>query len=103
MITAIVRFPLPQGTSLEDAKKMYERSAPTYQAAPGLIRKYYLFGHGGGGGVYLWESREAAEQLYSEGWKKGIADRVGAEPEITYFDTPVIVDNMEGQVSIAAA
>src|SRR4051794_39319076 len=62
MITAIVRFPLRPGTTLQDAKALFEASAPKYQGAAGLVRKYYLFGDDGtGGGAYLWESREAAE------------------------------------------
>jgi hypothetical protein len=54
MITAIVRFTLPQGTSLDAAQAMFERSAPNYRDAPALVRKYYLFGEDRiGGGVYL--------------------------------------------------
>ena len=94
MITAIVRFPLQPGTKLEDARTLFEGSAPKYRGAPGLVRKYYLFGDDGtGGGVYLWESREAAERMYTDEWKKMIADRYGTPPQITYFETPVIVDN----------
>jgi hypothetical protein len=48
MITAIVRFQLPKGMTLEDAKSIYQKSTPNYQRAPGLIRKYYLFGPGPG-------------------------------------------------------
>src|SRR5918911_935385 len=71
MITAIVRFPLTPGTKLEDARVLFEGSAPKYRGAPGLVRKYYLFGEDGtGGGVYLWESREAAERMYTTEWKK---------------------------------
>ena len=70
MITAIVRFPLPKGTTLDDAKAMFEKSAPNYKAAQGLVRKYYLFSEDRvGGGVYLWESREAADRQYSAAWK----------------------------------
>lgn len=93
MITAIVRFPLPKGTSLEDAKAMYEKSVPTYKAALGLVRKYYLFGEGRGGGVYLWESREAADRQYSPAWRSMIQQRFGTAPEVTYYETPVIIDN----------
>jgi hypothetical protein len=94
MITAIVRFTLPKGTSLQDAKAMFEKSVPNYQGVPGLVRKYYLFGQDQvGGGVYLWENREAAEKQYSAAWKKMIAERFGNAPEITYYETPVIVDN----------
>jgi hypothetical protein len=94
MITAIVRFSLPKGMTLDDAKAIYEKSVPNYKGASGLVRKYYLFGQEQiGGGVYLWQSREAAEKMYSAAWKKMITERYGAPPEITYYETPVIVDN----------
>ena len=94
MITAIVRFPLPEGTTLAAAKAMFEKSAPNYKAAPGLVRKYYLWGEDRlGGGVYLWDSREAAERQYSQEWRTMIKEKFGAAPEILYYETPVIVDN----------
>ena len=95
MITAIVRFRLPQSVKLADAKKMFEGSAPKYVGLSGLVRKYYLFDEAShtGGGVYLWESREAAEKVYNDEWKKMITERYGAAPEINYFESPVIVDN----------
>ena len=66
MITAIVRFRLPEGTTRDDAKAMFEKSGPNYRGVPGLVRKYYLYGDDRtGGGVYLWNSREAAERFYS--------------------------------------
>ena len=104
MITAIVRFTLPQGTSLDAAKAMFEKSAPNYKGAPGLVRKYYLYGADRiGGGVYLWESREAADRMFSDAWKKMIAERFGNAPEITYYETPVIVDNASWTTSAAAS
>jgi hypothetical protein len=103
MITAVVRFKLPQDTSPEAAKALFEKSAPNYKGVPGLVRKYYLFGEDRtGGGVYLWESREAAERMYSDAWRKMIAERYGAVPEITYYETPVIVDNASRPASAAA-
>jgi hypothetical protein len=96
MITAIVRFPLPKGMTLDDAKAVYEKSVPNYQGVPGLVRKYYLFGQDQiGGGVYLWQSKEAAEKMYSAAWKKMITERYCTAPEISYYDTPVIVDNAQ--------
>jgi hypothetical protein len=80
MITAVVRFRLPEGTTREDAKAMFEKSAPNYRGVPGLVRKYYLYGDDRtGAGVYLWNSREAAERFYSEAWKSTIAQRYGAQ------------------------
>jgi hypothetical protein len=96
MITAIVRFPLPTGTSLQDAKAMFEKSVPAYKGASGLIRKYYLFGEDRtGGGVYLWQSRAAADHQYSQVWRNMIEEKFGTAPEITYYDTPVIIDNTQ--------
>ncbi|GAB1255618.1 hypothetical protein [Aurantivibrio plasticivorans] len=94
--TVIVNFPLGADTTVEQAKALYEASVPMYKDLPGLIRKYYLFGEGGiGGGVYLWESREAAEAVYTDEWKKGLTERLGAEPTVTYFSSPVIIDNAQ--------
>jgi hypothetical protein len=94
MITVIVRFPLPEGLSFEEVKVAYEHSAPQFRGAAGLIRKYYLLGADQtGGGVYLWESRAAAEAMYSDAWRQRIAQRFGASPQIEYFETPLVIDN----------
>jgi hypothetical protein len=104
MITAVVRFRLPQGTTRDDAKAMFEKSAPNYRGVPGLVRKYYLYGDDRiGGGVYLWDSRDAAERFYSEAWRSTIAQRYGAQPEILFYETPVIVDNADANAASAAA
>ena len=94
MITAIVRFPLGKNLTLDAAKDLFEKSVPNYEAAPGLARKYYLFGEDGlGGGVYLWHSKADAQKQYSQAWHDMIAQKFGSPPEILYYDTPVIVDN----------
>jgi hypothetical protein len=36
MITAVVRFRLPEGTTRDDAKAMFEKSAPNYRGVPGI-------------------------------------------------------------------
>ena len=94
-ITTVVQFRLPQPVSLEEAARRFESSAPTYRNLPGLIRKYYLRAEDGRtvGGAYLWESRAAAEAAYSTEWREHVAKLFGSAPEITWFDTPVIVDN----------
>ena len=94
-ITTVVQFRLPQPISLEEATRRFESSAPKYRNVPGLIRKYYLRAEDGrtAGGVYLWESRAAAEATYNTQWREHVARLFGAAPEIIWFDTPVIVDN----------
>jgi hypothetical protein len=103
-ITAIVRFKLPPGLSAQQVKTAFEASAPRYQNVPGLVRKYYLSDPAAGvaGGVYLFESRAAADKLYNAEWRAGIKQRFGSEPDIQFFDSPVIVDNALGKVSTAA-
>jgi hypothetical protein len=104
MITTVVRFRLPQGTTRDDAKVMFEKSAPNYRGVPGLVRKYYLYGDDQtGGGVYLWSTREAAERFYSDSWKNTIAQRYGAQPEILFYETSVIVENADKEATIVAA
>ncbi len=97
MITAIVRFKLPASIDAAKAAELFAGSAPKYKGLDGLVRKYYLFDAESrtGGGCYLWESRAAAERVYSAEWRKMITERYGSPPEISFFETPVIVDNAE--------
>lgn len=95
MITTVVQFHMPTPISLEEAKRRFESSAPKYRKLPGLIRKYYIRSEDGttAGGIYLWESRAAAEKVYAGEWRARVAELYGAEPVIAWFDSPVIVDN----------
>jgi hypothetical protein len=103
MITAIVQFSLPKPISLEEAARAFESTAPKYQGVPGLVRKYYLRSEDGrsAGGVYLWETR-AAEAIYNSEWKARVKQLYGSEPKISWFDTPVVVDNQAGAITKAA-
>jgi hypothetical protein len=101
MITAFVQFKLPQSLSIEKAREIFLGTAPKYREIHGLIRKYYLLSQDGGtaGGIYLWNSQEDAESLYTEEWKNFIHDKYGALPSVTYFESPVIVDNTTGEIT----
>jgi hypothetical protein len=94
VITAIVQFSLPKPITLEEAARAFESTALKYEGLPGLVRKYYLRSEDGGraGGVYLWETRAAAEAVYNAEWKARVRQLYGSEPEISWFDTPVIVE-----------
>jgi len=100
MITAIVQIKLSNAITLEKATDLFSGTAQKYRDTPGLIRKYYLLSEDGGafGGAYLWESREAAEQLYTAEWRRYIEATYGSEPSVTYFESPVIVDNLSGSI-----
>ena len=94
MIVAFVQFPKGEATA-EEMRERYRSTAPKYQKVPGLIRKYYLLSEEAqsGGGVYLFDSQEAAEKLYTAEWRQYVKELYGAEPEIRYFECPVVVDN----------
>jgi len=102
MITTIVQIKLSETLSLNKAQDIFATTASKYIEIQGLIRKYYLLSEDGetAGGVYLWESREAAEMLYTEEWKKFILQKYGSGPSVTYFYSPVIVDNLLGEVTV---
>ena len=105
MITAIVQFQLPTPITLAEATRRFESSAPKYQNLPGLIRKYYIRSEDGriAGGVYLWQSRQAAERVYDGEWRARVEKLYGAKPTITWFDSPVVVDNLAGGAITKAA
>jgi hypothetical protein len=100
MITALVQFRLPQAITREKAKDVFLGSAPKYREIPGLVRKYYVLSQDGStaGGVYLWRSRDDAERLYTDEWKGAVRERYGAAPTITYFESPVVVDNQANEI-----
>ena len=100
MITALVQFKLPHPMTTDKAQSVFAETAPKYREVKGLVRKYYLLSEDGetAGGVYLWKSRVAAEQLYSDDWKAFIEQKYGTRPTVTYFASPVIVDNLVGQI-----
>lgn len=101
MITTITTFQLPQPISREQARIIFLSTAPKYLGLPGLLRKCYVLSEDGrtAGGVYLWESRAEAEALYTEDWRRFVREKYGTEPTVSYFDSPVIVDNLSHEIS----
>jgi hypothetical protein len=50
------------------------------------------------GGVYLWKSRKDAEGLYTRDWENYVREKYGAPPTVTYFESPVVVDNLMHEI-----
>jgi Putative mono-oxygenase ydhR len=100
MITEIVTFKLPDGMTQEEAAAKFEQTAPRWRANPDLIRKNYLVNakSGVGGGVYLWKDKAHAEKWHGEEFRKRVKETYGSEPTIQFFDTPVVVDNLAGEI-----
>jgi hypothetical protein len=103
MITAVVTFKLPPGMTKEKWLEHNKSVSAMFQRIPGLIRKQFLYNADGtGGGVYLWESRAAAEACYRGPWKDNVAKIAASEPQIAWFETGVVVDNETQKVKVAA-
>ena len=97
----VVQFDLPKRTE-EQAVKGGTSTAPIYRglAANGLIRKDYLNGDAGTGGVYLWESRASAEAWFSEERIVELTKRFGVRPRLTWYDTHVTVYNLKAETRV---
>ena len=104
MIIAVVQIPMPRRPK-EAAIAAQTKSAPTYRdlGAKGLLRKDYLNGDAGGGGIYTWVSREAAEEFYNLEWFAKAESAFGARPKITYYESYVTVDNVKGETIVRDA
>lgn len=100
MITALLQTRLPEPVTPQQALEMFRRTAPNYQDKEGLIRKYYLLSEDGHsvGGVYLWQSRAQAEQVYTDEWREYVKKTFGDYPSLVYFETPLVVDNLSGEL-----
>ncbi len=103
MITAISKFKLPVGLDRAALIEDIKHSIPMYQGRAGLRRKYICINQqeGWGCGIYLWETRAQAEAFFAVA-REMIRKQTGSEPEISLLDTPVIVDNVTGEVTVAA-
>ena len=100
MITTFTTFALPKPITREEARRIFLSTAPTYRGVQGLFRKYYVLSQDGAtvGGVYLWNSRAEAEAMYTESWRAFVREKYGTDPTVTYFESPVVVDNVAQQI-----
>jgi hypothetical protein len=94
MITAIVLYKLPPHIDLAACAAHFRSIAPGFRDVPGLIRKQFIYAEDRwAGGVYLWQTRAAAEAFYTGPWLDGIRERYGMDPQIKYFHTACVTDN----------
>ena len=95
---AVVTYRLPDGTDREAALQMFRDSIPRYMATEGLLRKNVIYQEGVGGGVYLWESREAAEAAYSDEWKVYMTEKYDHSPKLVFYEAPITMDRQYNTV-----
>ncbi len=100
MLIAIVQIPMTGKRTKEQAIAGARKTADQYLGMPGLLRKDYLSGDDAGGGVYLWESRAAAEAWYNDDWWPMMEERYGVRPTLTLYDHYFTVDNVIGSCRV---
>jgi hypothetical protein len=99
VIAVLVTFTLPGSTSRAQAIENFNATAPRYRGMAGLACKYYVVGEATpsgtpAGGLYIWNSRADAEAVYTKEWIARVTERYGVAPRFTWYDAPVIVDNL---------
>ena len=103
MIVAIVTFKLPKRWSVAEAATVFKSTAPKYLGKPGLVRKHYYVTEAGdrAGGIYLWESKAAAQACYTREWEAMVTEKYGTPPDILYAEVPVSIDNVTNVIEAA--
>lgn len=103
MIIALVEIPLP-GPKRDHAAVTEQSLEATkiFHDVPGLVSKYFLNSDEGGGGIYVFETREAAEAWFNDGWADWMEGRFGARPTLRFFDNPVTLHAATGKVYAGA-
>lgn len=55
--------------------------------------------HADAGGVYLWRERVHAEKWHGAQFRKMARETYGSEPDSQFFETPIVVDNLAGEIA----
>ena len=89
---------LPPAIGLDECRAHFSRIALDFMVIPGFVRKRFICSSDGrvARGVYMWESRAAAERFYNGPWRDGIIERYGNAPRIQYFGTVALADRAAG-------
>ena len=101
MITVIVYFKLPDEMTREGIISKFEQTTQKWSDNQDLIRKNYLIDLDSGiaGGVYLWKEKIHADIWLGAEFKKKIKENYGHEPTLQFFESPIVVDNIVGDIT----
>jgi heme-degrading monooxygenase HmoA len=95
MICAIVEYKVKEGMAESEIIEMFKNAGQMFQDTPGLHKKYFCFEKGTQNALsfYLWESREAAEDLFTDELKEEFVKMSGYAPVIRYVEPVLVIDN----------
>ena len=103
MKTVLITYNLPGKPPRRAITEKFVGAANSiFKGLPGLMSKQFCYDEttGDGHSVYLWESREKAEEFFSPAFVEHFREVFGVDPTITYLDIPVLVDNRVGDVVV---
>ncbi len=100
MIVTIIQFALDESIDGDRARAMFADSIEKFFGMTGLNRKYYLLSEdaAASASVYLWDSRERAENFFTDAWMDFIGEKYGHRPTVTYYECPIVIDNVTHEV-----
>ena len=104
MITATVRYTLPPHIDAAACREHFHQIAPGFRQVKGLLSKHFIWSERGwAGGVYQWETIEAARAFYTGPWLDGIVERYGTPPQIEFYEVFALTDKARGAVELFEA
>lgn len=103
MQTVLVSYHLPNAPPRRTLQEKFVDAANNiFKGLPGLLSKQFCYDEttGKGQSVYLWETREQAEEFFSPVFMEHFRDAFGVEPTLAYLDILVLTDNRVGDVIV---
>ena len=100
MYCVLWTYAVPAKLNEPAIRELFESVAGNYLGVPGLVRKYFGFNDDATEviGIYLWETKEAADAFYSDEWMAGVTERWGAAPIKQEWVVPVVAESADGRV-----
>ena len=100
MITVVVNFKITAGITREEIINKFEKTVAKWSSNPDLIRKSYLIDpdRGTAGGICLWKEKIHAKIWHGAEFRKTVKDNFGEEPVLQFYETPIVVDNLAGNI-----
>ena len=87
MIVELVVFKSREGVTIDEEYADAKKGAQAWLGNSDLVAKHFIRDEESGGAVYIWPSKEAAQQAHDEKWRKAVLERTGGNPpEIRYFN-----------------
>ena len=96
VIATIVTFRHPEGGYDRPRFEAINRStAPKYEGLAGLVSKAYWYDDAAreNGGLYIWQTRDAAEATHDEAHLDRLEELYGVRPTVRWLDVAVFVNN----------